>query len=229
MMNQNEVVQNEEMEIDLGEFFKFLKSKYKSIIICVLLGAVAAGLVTVFLMDRKYESAARIYAKPEVTDGVVNGTQINANNLMVNNYVEMLKGNNIQNQVADNLGISSGQVSGSVSISNVTDTQIIRISATTTDPQLSQKIVNEMIDTFTKEVGETLNVTNIAVIDEAGVPTSPVSPNLKRNIVLGALVGGAICVGIIFIRYMLDTHIHNKEEAEKYLDIPCLGSIPYYD
>lgn len=228
-MNQNDVTQNEEMEIDLGELFKFLKSKYKSIIICVLLGAVAAGLVTVFLMDRKYESAARIYPKPQVTDGVVNGTQINANNSMVNNYIEMLKGNNIQNQVADNLGISSGQVSGSVSITNVSNTQIIRISATTTDPQLSQKIVNEMIDTFTKVVGETLNVTNIAVIDEAEVPTSPVSPNLKRNIVLGALVGGAICVGIIFIRYMLDTHIHNKEEAEKYLDIPCLGSIPYYD
>lgn len=228
-MNQNEINQKEEMEIDLVELFGVLKTKYKAIILCLLLGAVVAGLFTVFMMDRKYQSTARIYPKPEVSDGVVNGTQINANNLMVNNYVEMLKGNNIQNKVATNLGISFGQVSGSVDISNVNDTQIIRISATTTDPQLSQQIVNEMIDTFTKEVGETLNVTNIAVIDEAQLPTSPVSPSLSRNIIMGAFVGGILCVGIIFIRYMMDTHIHNKEEAEKYLDIPCLGSIPYYD
>ena len=228
-MNQNEMNQNEEMEIDLGELFGMLKSHYKAIIICVLLGELLMGLVTVFLMDRKYEAAARIYPKPEVSDGAIDNTQISANNQMVNNYVEMIRGNNIQNQVATALGISFSEVNSSVSVSNVSDTQIIRIGATTTDPELSKQIVDQVVTTFTTEASETLNINNIAVIDEATVPTSPVSPNLNMNIIIGALVGGVVCVGYIFIRFMMDTRIHNKEEAEKYLDIPCLGSIPYFE
>ena len=228
-MNQNEMNQNEEMEIDLGELFSMLKSHYKAIIICVLLGALVMGLVTVFLMDRKYEAVARIYPKPEVSDGAIDNTQINANNQMVNNYVEMIKGNNIQNQVATALGISFSEVNSSISVSNVSNTQIIRIGATTTDPELSKQIVDQVVTTFTTEASETLNINNIAVIDEATVPTSPVSPNLNMNIIIGALIGGVVSVGYIFIRFMMDTRIHNKEEAEKYLDIPCLGSIPYFD
>ena len=228
-MNQNEMNQNEEMEIDLGELFSMLKSHNKAIIICVLLGALVMGLVTVFLMDRKYEAVARIYPKPEVSDGAIDNTQISANNQMVNNYVEMIRGNNIQNQVATALGISFSEVNSSVSVSNVSDTQIIRIGATTTDPELSKQIVDQVVTTFTTEASETLNINNIAVIDEATIPTSPVSPNLNMNIIIGALVGGVVCVGYIFVRFMMDTRIHNKEEAEKYLDIPCLGSIPYFD
>lgn len=228
-MNQNEVNQNEEMEIDLGELLNVLKAHYKAIIICVLLGALLMGVVTVFFMDRKYQSTARIYPKPEVSEGSIDNTQITANNQMVNNYVEMIKGNNIQNQVASSLGISFSVVNESVSVKNVTDTQIISISATTTNPTLSKQIVDSLVSTFTSEASETLNINNIAVIDEAEVPTSPVSPNLNKNILIGALIGAVACVGVVFIRFMMDTRIHNKEEAEKYLDIPCLGSIPYFD
>ena len=124
----------------------------------------------------------------------------------------MIRGNNIQNQVATALGISFSEVNSSVSVSNVSDTQIIRISATTTDPELSKQIVDQVVTTFTTEASETLNINNIAVIDEATVPTSPVSPNLNMNIIIGALVGGVLCVGYIFIRFMMDTRIHNKEK-----------------
>lgn len=229
-MTEQEMIKNdEEIEINLGELFAVLKSQYKLIVISILVMTIIAGIVTTFFISRKYQSTASIYPKPEVSEGIVDYTQINANNLMVNNYIEMLKGNNIQSQVAETLGITTAQVSSSVSISNQTNTQIISISATTTDPQLSKDIVDELVSTFKKEAKDTLNINNISTIDQAQLATTPVSPNLKMNLIIGALIGAFLSVGYIFIKFMLDTHIHNREEAEKYLGIPCLGSIPYFD
>ena len=227
-MTDNEIVQNEEeIEINLGELFQLLKSRYKLIIISILVCAIIAGVITIFFISKKYESTARIYPKPEVTEGVVDYTQINANNLMVNNYVELLKGNNIQTQVAEKLDLTQPQVNSFVTISNETNTQIISITAKTNDPELSKKIVDQMVAVFKKEAKETLNINNITTVDQAVLAEAPVSPSLKMNLAIGALLGAFLSVGYLFIRFMLDTHVHNKEEAEKYLGIPCLGSIPY--
>ncbi|WP_028043643.1 YveK family protein [Candidatus Stoquefichus massiliensis] len=229
-MTDNEIVKNEEeIEINLGELFQLLKSKYKMIVVSVLVCAIIAGVITIFFISKKYESTARIYPKPEVTEGVVDYTQINANNLMVNNYVELLKGNNIQTQVAEKLDIEQSQIKGSVTIANETNTQIISITAKTNDPELSKKIVDQMVAVFKKEAKDTLNINNITTVDQAVLAESPVSPSLKMNLLIGALLGAFISVGYLFIRFMLDTHVHNKEEAEKYLGIPCLGSIPYFE
>lgn len=229
-MTEQEMMKNEdEIEINLGKLFALLKSKYKMIIISILVTTIITGVITVFFINRKYESTASIYPKPEVTEGMVDYTQINANNLMVNNYIEMLKGNNIQSQVAESLDITPDEISECVSITNQANTQIISISATTTDPKLSKNIVDELVATFKKEAKNTLNINNISTIDQAQIADTPVSPNLKINLVIGALIGAFLSVGYIFVKFMLDTHIHNKEEAEKYLGIPCLGSIPYFD
>ncbi len=229
MENKEMMQTEEEIEINLGELFQLLKQNIKMIVISILIGIIVLGIMTVFFINKKYESTSKLFLKPDVTEGITDYTQINSNNLMVNNYIEMLKGNNIQSQAADELNMETSEVNAALTISNQTNTQIISITATTTDPELSKQIVDAVVKVFRKEVKETLNVNNIAVVDQAEVATAPVSPNLKMNLIIGALLGGFISVGYLFIKFMLDTHIHNKEEAEKYLGIPMLGSIPYFE
>ena len=166
-----------------------------------LICAILVGAFTIFFVSKKYESTARIFPKPEVNEGIVDYSQINSNNSMTKNYVALLGGNNIQSKVAKELNVDTTVVSSALSISNETDTQIISISATTTDPQLSKKIVE----------------------------TSPVSPSVPKNIVIGGLVGAILSIGIIFIRFMLDNRLHTQEDVEKYLEIPNLGVIPYFE
>lgn len=229
MVDKEMMQTEEEIEINLGELFQLLKQNIKMIVISILIGIIVLGIITVFFIDKKYESTSKLFLKPDVTEGITDYTQINSNNLMVNNYIEILKGNNIQSQAADELSMETSEVKAALTISNQTNTQIISITAITTDPELSKQIVDAVVKVFRKEVKETLNVNNIAVVDQAEVATAPVSPNLKMNLIIGALLGGFISVGYLFIKFMLDTHIHNKEEAEKYLGIPMLGSIPYFE
>ena len=181
------------------------------------------------MVDKKYASTTRIYSKPEVTEGTFNQSEISANNMMVNNYIEMIKGNNIQSMIADELGVDKKEVSGALSVTNSSDTQIISITATTTDPELSKELAEKTVEVFRKEVKDNLNVTNIIIVDAAELNESPVSPSLTKNIAIGAMLGLVISLGYVFLRFMLDTRIHNKEEAEKYLGIPMLGSVPYLE
>lgn len=224
-MNQND----EEIEINLGELFQLLKKNIKMIFLSMLVGTLLLGVLTVFVIDKKYESTSRLFLKPDVSEGIADYSQINSNNLMVNNYVEMLKGNNIQSQVAKDLKIEPEQVNQYLTISNEANTQIISITAKTNDAKLSKDIVDTTVDTFTQIARETLNVNNITVVDEAKIATDPVSPSLKLNLLIGAFIGAFVSIGYLFIKFMLDTHIHNKEEAEKYLGIPMLGSIPWFE
>ena len=217
----NQEIQNEEIEINLAELFQVLKEHLHIIIISTLICAILVGAFTIFFISKKYES--------EVNEGIVDYSQINSNNSMTKNYVALLGGNNIQSKVAKELNVDTNVVSSALSISNETDTQIISISATTTDPQLSKKIVDTTVDVFTNEVKETLNINNITTVDDAKLQTSPVSPSVPKNIVIGGLVGAILSIGIIFIRFMLDNRLHTKEDVEKYLEIPNLGVIPYFE
>ena len=141
---------------------------------------------------------------------------------MVANYIELLQGNNIQDKVAKNLDISSGLVSSALQVSNTEDTQIIEISATTTDPGLSKRIVTETV----KEI---LDVSNIIMVDNAEINTAPVSPNIQKNMVLGAVAGIVISLGYILLTYLLDSKIKNADVAEQVLNLPVLGMVPYFE
>ena len=231
-MDNTFVIENnseEEVTIDLMEILKQLKTHIRSIILTTLLIALLAGVITVFVIPKKYESTVRLYLKPDSTTGASDYSQVNANNLLVNNYVEMIKGNNITEKAATALKIDQDDLSSSLVVTNETNTQVISITSKTTDPALSKRIVDQVTKTFRDEVRENLNVTNITIIDNSKIATSSVSPSLPKNLAIGALAGALLSIAYVIIRMLMDTRIHNKDEAEQYLGIPNLGAVPFID
>ncbi|MFQ7170861.1 MAG: YveK family protein [Thomasclavelia ramosa] len=214
-MDKNEL--NDEVEIDLSQLLKLLKKNIRLIIILALVGIIIAASATTFLISKKYQSQGSVLLKADVVNGSLDSTQVNTNKMMVNNYVKLLQGNNIQDQVAKNLNITSAEVRSSLSITNTTDTQIIEISSTTVDPGLSKRIVDETISVFTTLIQEKLDVTNVTIVDQPEVNPNPVSPSMVKNVIIGAVAGIVISLGYLLLTYLLDTKIKNGEQAEQYL------------
>ena len=226
-MDKNEL--NDEVEIDLSQLLKLLKKNIRLIIILALVGIIIAASATTFLISKKYQSQGSVLLKADVVNGSLDSTQVNTNKMMVNNYVKLLQGNNIQDQVAKNLNITSAEVRSSLSITNTTDTQIIEISSTTVDPGLSKRIVDETISVFTTLIQEKLDVTNVTIVDQPEVNPNPVSPSMVKNVIIGAGVGIVISLGYLLLTYLLDTKIKNGEQAEQYLGVPLLGIVPFFE
>ena len=202
-MDKNEL--NDEVEIDLSQLLKLLKKNIRLIIILALVGIIIAASATTFLISKKYQSQGSVLLKADVVNGSLDSTQVNTNKMMVNNYVKLLQGNNIQDQVAKNLNITSAEVRSSLSITNTTDTQIIEISSTTVDPGLSKRIVDETISVFTTLIQEKLDVTNVTIVDQPEVNPNPVSPSMVKNVIIGAVAGIVISLGYLLLTYLLDT------------------------
>lgn len=222
------VENNEEIEIDLKELLLTLKAKWKFIALTTIIVGIVAGAFTIGFIDKKYSSTSRIYLKPKVTEGMVDYSTVNSNDKMVNNYVEIMKGDTILSAVAGNVGVENSVVKEALSVGAETNTQIIKVTATTTDAGLSQAIVQNTIDVFYREMQTTLQIDNIAILDEAKINETPVSPSLTKNIAIGLLLGLVGSCGVVFVQFMLDTRIKNKDQVEQYLGVPALGVVPWY-
>ena len=220
------VENNEEVTFNLVAIFNLLKKNIAAIIaVAVLLGACTAA-VTIFAIPYKYESTARVFPKPETQSGNVDATTATANTTMVNNYVAMLEGSTICDKVDNNLGLEKDFTSDHMSVEAGTDTQIITITVTTESAQLSKKIVDNVVSLFYSELRAKLGVTNVTTIDAAKVATKPSSPSLLMNTIIGALVGLVVSIVVLVIKYLLDTRIKSKDEAESFFDLPVMGVIP---
>lgn len=218
------------VEIDLSQLFHQIKKNIRLIVISMLLVAVIAFVFTTFFIDKKYASQARIYITPKVTEeGTVDYSSLTSGNLMVNNYMSILKGENLLRNVSEAIGTDFSIVNSSLSVSNDANTQIITIKSITEDPELSKAIVDQTVSSFQSDMQELLNIQNLVVIDSAKVNSSPVSPNVKMNTLIGALIGAMLSGGYVFIKFILDKRLRNKKEAEEYLGIPVLAEIPWYE
>lgn len=230
---RNTTETNDEIEIDLSRLFKEIRKKLKFIILLGIIGAVVAFIFTVFFVDKKYVSSSDIYPKTNTTDtGTLDYNALNANSKMVNNYMAIINGDSVLDEVTKELKLEDrgpNFVKNSISVTNEADTEIIKITATTEDPELSRDIVAETVNQFITYVKDKIDVKNIMVLNQAKVQETPVSPNVKLNVVYGALLGIMISGGIVVIRFFLDKRLHTKEDVESYLEIPVLAEIPYYE
>lgn len=226
-MNETQIM-NDELEIDLGDLFKALKQNVLTILAISLLCAMIGLFSSIFLIDKKYSSEATIYITPKVTEqGTIDFNSIQTNSQMVNNYMEILKGETILSKVADEVGLESfEEVQSSITITNPDSTQLISIRAETTDPELSQKIVSSTIYTFSEDMMDILNLNNVTTINEAKVNPDPVSPSKAKFTILGFGIGLVVSCGYVCITYLFDKRLRTRDEAENFLGIPVLATVP---
>ena len=127
-----------------------------------------------------------------------------------------------------NLTMSQTEIGNSISINSISG-PVMRVTVTSTDPELAAKIANEVPDVFGAELKRIAKVDGIEVIDQASIPTWPISPNKPRNIMMAFVIGIAISIFIILLLDYLDNKVKSVEDVEKYLDLPVLGIVSEFE
>ena len=226
-MNVTNVEEAEEV-IDLLELFRAILKHIKLIIVLSILFGVCGFFGTKLLIAPTYTASTSIYLTPQISEsGSLDYNSQMANSKLVTNVVNLLTQNNIMSEVAKDVGLEIAEcVKKLVSVTNESDTEIITISATTTDPKLSKDIANDTVSTFIRTMQKNLNVRNIEVVDKAKLSYVPSGPNVKKNTMIAGVVGLVVGVGYAVLKFLLDNRLRTKEEAEKYLGIPVFCEIP---
>jgi succinoglycan biosynthesis transport protein ExoP len=81
-----------------------------------------------------------------------------------------------------------------------------------------------------KEAGVSAGITasNIQIVDPAELPTRPYKPNKRLNLVLAAVVGLFLGVGLAFFFEYLDNTIKTPEDLEQWARLPSFGMVPEF-
>ena len=130
-------------------------------------------------------------------------------------------------EVIDRLGLdmSYRQLRSKISISDSSE-RIMTLTVTDPDPQLAKLIVNQVAATASDYIGDIMEMVPPKIIEDGEVNFVPVSPNNKRNTLLGAMLGAVLVCGVITVRFLMDDTVQTEEDVERYLGISVLAIVP---
>lgn len=227
-------------EIDLKELIGMFLEKKFLIIAIVVIAAILGAVYTLKFIVPLYQSSTSLVLVQVVTDNndededgdsAISSTDIALNSNLVDDYREIAKSKSVATQVIENLKLDMTltEVQNSISVSSISDTELIRITVTHADKELACKVANEVAKVFIGKVNEIYKVSNVHVLDEAEVSNTPSNINLGKNVIVFAFVGFVLVSAYILLINMLDTTVKTDTDIEKALKVPVLASIVFTD
>ena len=222
----------EEEIISLSDILSAIKKRWLLILAITLTTTIVAGVISYFVITPVYQTNTKLFVGKEAGGNEeYSYNDITFYQKLLATYSETIKTKDLINRAIEKekLDITVGQVLGNLSVNTVTDTQIITIGYSDTDPERAAEVLEALTNEFIKTSSKLVSNGNIQVIDSVYVPQYPSSPNKKMNIAIGFLLGLMVSLGIVFLLEYLDNTYKNKDQIEKELDLPVLGIIPIID
>ncbi len=223
-----------EKQINLMDLMRLYLHRWWALVIGFVVGAMLAGTFTIFFITPKYTATGTLYAENS-SDAIEQGVQnVDLNAIvvrkeLVSTYAEVLSSNVFLKTVAEESGLdyTYGELLRMISIESKNGTEIMEISVENEDPQHAYIIAQKIMNMADEQISYVVNGGSVKILDEPELPTVASSPNVIGNIKVGALIGLALSLLIVFLIDKLDTKVEDAEQLAEYFKYPVLGEIPF--
>ena len=226
-MNNQE---NQAVEIDVFAMLKTLWKRKFSIVLVALVFAIAAFGYSAFLAKKEYQSTSRIYvvSRQNQDNNALTNSDLQAGSYLVKDYREIILSQNVLSQAIEELklDLTPAELSKKISVSVPTDTRILSITAKDGNPKEAARIANGLRNVAAAKIISVTKVSDVTTLDEAEVPQSPSSPNIRRNVLLGFIAGAGLMVVLLVVVEVLDDRVKRPEDIEELMGFTLLGIVP---
>lgn len=211
------------MEMTLEDIFLMLKKRWLLIMSLVVLFAGVAGWYTSYTYFPMYTTTTTVLVnRQDITLGLSSSSDFYIREDLLSTFQGIINSVKLRNEVAHRLETEN---LGGISVSS-DDSSIIRIKVTHSDPELGAEVANMTAIVFQEMIKEMMYDMDSSILDEAVPSYAPQSMNLSTKVMIGAIIGGMVGVGICFLREYLDKTVKSPKEVELILEIPIMGVIP---
>ena len=220
----------------IGYVLGLLRRRLLPLVLCVLAG-VAGGIAHGQTAQKEYQSSARLFMDipaAQTTQEALQGVQLSGQ--LLQSYADIVTSRTSVAQVRERLGLTTSvdSLQKKLSASTSTNALILTITGKDANPQRAQQLAETAAAVFNETVQglETNRSPSSAVqarvIDNAVVPSSPISPRPIRDAILGLILGLLGGLILAFALDAIDRSIKKPAEAELIVGAPDLGSVPRF-
>lgn len=221
--------------IDLGTlFFNFLKGLRRTwwlIPLFALLGGAAGLIKSTGFYTPMYQSTASFTVMTGSTSEDTGADSYNfyydssTAGQLAKTFPYILSSNLLTDAIKADLGVDS--INGSISAQAVSDSNLITMTVTSSDPQDAKNILESAIKVYPDVARFVIGNTRFNMIDVPTVPAEPYNqPNYTRRIEKWALAGAAAALALIGLFALLRKTVQKPEELKAVMNLSCLGNVP---
>lgn len=221
------------MEIDVFHLLKILWKRKLLIALVAFVTGIVAFAYSSFIVKPEFTSTTRIYVvnrnqgdKPGLTN-----QDLQAGSYLVKDYREIILSQDVLEKVATDLKLElpPKDLASKIKVTVPVDTRIVSISVTDRAPEEASRIANSLREVAAQKIISVTRVSDVTTLEEARPATSPSSPNIRRNTMVGFLAGAVVMVVTVLLVEILDTRVKRPEDIEDVLQIALLGVVPNLD
>lgn len=221
---------NEENEdvIDLVDLFYMFYQNLWKIILCMIIGGVVTFGYTKLMIPPTYTATSKIYVVSASDNSVIDLSDLQIGSQLTSDYQELLVTRPVLQDVIKNLDLKMDYktLASKISISNTTDTRILTINVTTTNPNESADIANEVVEQAMIYLPKVMETEEPNLVESAIAPESAAGPSYSKNTLLGMIAGALLMAGYLCVRYLMNDTVITTDDVIKYYGTLPLGAIP---
>lgn len=225
--------QVDEIEIDLREVFLILLGKLWLIILVGIFTAAIAFTFSQFVMEPVYESTTQIYILNKQENNTVTYSDVQLGTQLTKDYAELIESRYVLESVIEELQLKTvnpeldyDAMLKKITVTTPTDTRILAITVSDTDPVLAMDIANSIREAAAVHIKNVMDIEAVNVVDTANLPTEKSSPSVFKWTAIGGFIGMFLVMAIVLVWYLLDDTIKTSDDVERYLGLSTLALIP---
>ena len=232
---------NDIEKIDIKRMIEIVLERIVSIVVITLIFGLISFAFSNYFITRKYESSITLYVNNGRSFGENSGgigqqkilsSDITASQQLVPTYIEMIKSNAVLDEVAEDVEkktkkkYRAGSIRDLLTVEAVANTEIIKVSVRTTDPGIAREIAYTISEIAPGKIQEFVEGSEVKIIDAAKISGNPVSPDVRMNTIIGALLGFVLSISFILLKELFDVRIKLVDDLVSKFNYPVLGTIP---
>lgn len=222
---------NDEIEIDLGEIFGLILHWIWLILLVAFICGAIGFAFSKYVLPEQFKSTTRVYIlNQNDSSNAMSQSEMQAGAQLTKDYGQLITSRTVLEQVIKDLSLTDSytyeQFKEKIAVSTPTDTRLIDITVTDTDPKTAQNIANDVRIVASEHIQNVMQIDAVNVVDEANLPTKKAAPSNSRYALIAAMLGALFVSAIVIIRFLMDDTIKTSDDVEKYLGLSTLALIP---
>ena len=216
------------IEIDVLSLLRTIWRKKFLILLTAILTTGLAFAYSAFLLTPQYDSTTRLYVVTQSSDngaGITN-QDLQAGSFLVKDYKEIILSQDVLKNVTTTLGITD-DIKEKITVNIPVDTRILSITVRDSDPNQAATIANTLRDEAAKKIIEVTKVSDVTTLEAALPAEKPSTPQTKRNLILGFIVGAFLATALVLVLEVLDDRVKRPQDIEEGLGMTLLGVVPH--